>query len=326
MEGECAMTKNKKYLLNAALIIVLAAFLFSCDLPAADAQLDGTWIAVSGAQLEFLNGKYTKTPVIGSVETGTFTISEGYITFNRAGFTPETLPYKLDSTCLTIGTTQYYRNSLGVPDEVEGRWTPFPEYGTALTFLKGKPQKENAGIIEGIFINSMGGKGIYTITNRNVPGSNKLTSVTTHIHGSKISNFVEEQLRISILELFDTALLEPPPYSGEDWWFTVEETRKFFENAAGKAQNLEDQAVIILAMEFFFNSFADETYDYTLEEDPNLNYDYNNVATGKNKLTLRGYGPWGPYIFTYMKLKDSFGDIGPGDPATPNPTDPWQPF
>ncbi|MDR0486859.1 MAG: hypothetical protein LBG91_01295 [Treponema sp.] len=319
---------TKKCLLKAAavLVLVLAAFLFSCDLPAADAQLDGAWIAVSGAQLEFSSGKFTKTPVIGGVETGTFTISEGYITFNRAGFTPETLPYKLESTRLTVGATVYYRNSLGVPDEVEGRWTPYPDYGTALTFLEGKPQKGNAGIIEGIFINSMGGKGIYTISNRNVPGSNKLTSVTTHIHGSSMANFVEERLRISILELFDLALLEPPPYSGEDWWFTVQEARNFFENAAGRAPNLEDQAVIILAMEFFFDNFADQTYDYTLEEDINLNYDYNNVATGKNKLTLRGYGYFGPYIFTYMKLKDSFGDIEQGPGATPNPVNPWQPF
>jgi hypothetical protein len=313
---------NKKNLLSALFVFILAA----CELPIADALLDGTWTAVSGAQLEFLNGKFTRTLVTGGVETGTYTAESGYITFNRSGYTPEKLPYKLDRTCLTVDTTEYYRNSPGIPDEIEGRWTPYPEYGSAISFGKGKPQKGNPGIIEGDFINMMGAKGTYTISNRNIPGSNILTTIPTHVHGSNISTFVEERLRVSILELFDLTLLEAPSYPTEEWWFTLDEMRKFFENAAGKAQTLEDQAMIISAMQFFFYNFESVSYDYSIEEDKELQYDYIIAAGGKNKLTLREYTIYGPYIFTYFKIKDDFGEIGQEPGATPDPTNPWVPF
>jgi hypothetical protein len=308
----------------AALVLVLAA----CDLPAADALLDGTWIAVSGARLEFTNGKFTRTQVAGGVETGTYIAGEGYITFNRSGYTPETLPYNLNGACLTVDTTEYYRNSLGIPEEIEGRWTPYPEYGTAVIFGKGKPQKGNPKIIEGDYIEIMGTKGTYTISNRNLPGSNILTTTPTHVHGSSISTFVQEQLTVNLLELFDLTLIKTPGYDIENWWFTLDEARIFFENAAGKAKTLEDQSLIISALRYFFVALETQVYDYAIEEDKDLYYDYITVAEGKNKLTLRENSQYGAYIFNYFKLKDDFGTIGPGpdDPTFPiNPVDPGDP-
>jgi hypothetical protein len=323
------MIKGKTMYKKGLLIVAVLVFAFmACDLPVADSLLDGTWIAVSGAQLEFTNGKFTRTQVTGSVETGTYTASDGYITFNRSGYTPETLPYNLKGACLTVNTTEYYRNSLGIAEDIEGRWTPFPNYGTAVIFHKGKPQKGNPRIIEGDYTEIMGTKGRYTISNRNLPGSNVLTTTPTHVHGSSISGFVEEQLRVSILELFDLDLLKTPGYDVENWWFTLDEAKAFFENAAGKAKTLEDQSMIIYALKYFFLTLEPQTYDYSIEEDKDLHYDYTTVAQGKNKLTLRENSANSTYIFTYYKLKDDFGQVGPepGAPTDPiNPIDPSDP-
>jgi len=67
------------------------------------------------------------------------------------------------------------------------------------------------------------------------------------------------------------------------------------------------------------------TYDYSIEEDKDLHYDYETVAEGKNKLTLRFYDPiWGAIIYTYLKLKEDFGVIGqPLNPDQQN--DEWAP-
>ena len=322
----------KKNLLSVICAVVIAAapvFVFTvCDLPVADALLDGKWIAVSGARLEFTNGKYTRTLVIGGVETGTYNVADGYITFNRSGYTPETLPYKLNGVCLTIDITEYYRDSFGIAEDIEGKWTPYPEYGTALIFHKGKPQKGNPKIIEGEYTEVMGSKGKYTISNRNLPGSNVLYTIPTHIHGSSISTFVEAQLRVSLLELFDLELLKTPGYDTENWWFTLDETKNFFENAAGKAKTLEDQSLIIAALKYFFIMKEPQAFDYSIEEDKDLYYTYTTVARGKNKLTLRENSEYGIYILSYYKLKDDFGQIGPGDnpPTDPiNPIDPGDP-
>jgi hypothetical protein len=324
----------KSKLLNAVLDAVFAAALVfvitACDLPAADALLDGTWIAVSGARLEFTSGKFTRTLVTGGVENGTYTAGEGYITFNRSGYTPETLPYNLNGACLTIDITEYYHDSFGIAEDIEGRWTPYPDYGSALIFHKGKPQKGNPKIIEGEYTEMMASKGKYTISNRNLPGSNVLHTIPTHVHGSSISTFVEAQLRVSLLELFDLELLKTPGYNTEDWWFTLDETKNFFESAAGKAKTLEDQSLIISALKYFFVMIEPQAYDYSIEEDKDLYYTYTTVARGKNKLTLRENSAYGPYIFSYFKLKDDFGSIGP-DPNGPenpfpiNPIDPDDP-
>jgi len=320
---------NNKNLIAVFGSVVILAFVFAaCDLPTADALLDGTWIAVSGARLEFTNGKFTRTQVTGGVETGTYAAGDGYITFNRTGYTPETVPYNLNGARLTVDVTEYYRDSLGIPEEIEGRWTPYPSYGTAVIFNNGKPKKGNPKIIEGDYVEVMTSKGKYSVSNRNLPGSNVLITTPSHIHGSSISSFIEERLSVRLLELFDPTLLKAPAYDTENWWFALDETRKLFENAAGKAKTLEDQSLIISALEYFFVIMEPQTYDYTIEEDKDLYNDYVTVAQGKNKLTLRENSELGPLIFTYFKLKDDFGQIGP-DPGAPtdpiNPIDPGTP-
>jgi hypothetical protein len=317
----------RKKIVNAVFAALFASALvfMACDLPTTDALLDGTWIAVSGARLEFTGGKFTRTLVTGRVENGTYNAADGYITFNRSGYTPETLPYKLDGARLTIDITEYFRDSFGIAEDIEGRWTPFPGYGTALIFHKGKAQKGNPKIIEGEYTEVMASRGKYTISNRNLPGSNVLHTIPTHVHGSSISTFVEAQLRVSLLELFDLDLLKTPAYDTENWWFTLDETKIFFENAAGKAKTLEDQSLIILALKYFFVSIDPQTYDYSIEEDSDLYETYVTVAQGKNKLTLRENTVYGPNIFNYYKLKDDFGQIGPGSGASTDPLNPIDP-
>jgi hypothetical protein len=340
---------NKKNVLNVVFgtVCIFAAisalvFVFTgCDFPVADLLLDGKWTAVSGAQLEFASGKFTRTTVMGKIETGTYTADGSYLTFNRPGYTPETVSYILKETRLTVDVTDYYRNSPGIPENVDAIWTPYPQYGTSIIFSNGKPQKGNPKVIEGDFVNIMGSKGKYTITNRNIPGSSILTVTPTHVHGSSISTFVENYLTVNILELFDLSLIQTPYYDIAQWWFTLDEARNFFENAAGRAQTLEDQARIISALQAFFYMNEALVYDYSLEEDDDLQNDYLSVAEGKNKLTLRESDPfYGVLIYTYFKLTEDegFWQAGPGedpdtDPINPiDPNDPnggwtpWQPF
>jgi hypothetical protein len=334
---------NKKNILSVATgAVCISALVFvitACDMPTADLQPDGAWVAVSGAQYEFSSGRFIRTTVMGNIEEGTCTTDGEYITFNRSGYTSETLPYSLNKTCLTVNLTEYYRNSFGIPEDISGTWTPYPDYGTAVILHKGKPQKGNPKIIEGEYINIMNSKGKYTISNRNMPGSSVLTSRPTHVHGSNISNFVENYLTVNILELFDLSLIQTPYYDIEEWWFTLDEARNFFESAAGRAQTLEDQARITSALKAYFSMQDTIVYDYSIEEDDDLKNDYVTVAEGKNKLTLRENDPlYGVIIYNYYKMVDDFGQIGPGpdDPTNPiNPIDPndpnggwtpWQPF
>jgi hypothetical protein len=104
--------------------------------------------------------------------------------------------------------------------------------------------------------------------------------------------------------------LQPPAFDAADWWFTLDEAGKFFEEAAGRARTLEEEAQIVAALRYYFAIHVQSVYDYTLEEDKDLLYDYVYAADGINKLTLRENTIYGAMIYTYLKLK--FPDDEPG--------------
>ena len=296
------------------LCAVFALVFITCEHSIADNQLDGKWIAVSGARLEFSHGSFTRMPVAGSAEIGTFTTGNGSITFNRYGYTPETLLYNLEFPRLRIGTVYYYHDSPGIPESVEGLWALYPDaWGGTVIFGKGEPKRGNPETVEGDYIQPMNAKGIYTISKRNLPDTNILTTTPTHVHGSNLATFVQEQLYIHLVELFDMTFLQPPAFDAADWWFTLDEARKFFEEAAGRARTLEEEAQIVSALSYYFSINIQSVYDYTLEEDKDLLYDYVYASAGINKLTLRDDSEWGAMIFTYLKLKDDFGEEDDGD-------------
>jgi hypothetical protein len=302
---------NKFNILLFTVVIVLG--LTTCLHSIADNQLDGTWIAVSGVRLEFYQGNFSRMPLTGSIETGTYTTGDGSITFNRFGYTPEVQPYVLDFPRLRIGAVYYYHDSPGIPEPVEGLWAMYPDaWGGTVIFSKGKPKRGNPEILEGDYVQPMNAQGIYSISKRNLPDTNILTVTPTHVHGSNLATFVQEQLFVHLLELFDMTFLQPPAFDAADWWFTLDEAGRFFEEAAGRARTLEEETQIVSALRYYFSIHIHTVYDYTLEEDKDLLYDYVYAASGINKLTLRDETIYGTMIYTYLRMKDNFEDDDPG--------------
>jgi hypothetical protein len=297
----------------SCIIPALALVLFGAcggDSTEIDTGLNGRWVALNRTRIELNGMSYTRTSAYGVVDTGTFSAAAGYITFSRIGRTPETHEYTLDFPELIIGGVSYYHDSPHEPVDVTGKWLRYPEQGATVTLHPGKrikdENKKDTFDIEGDFDIYMSNKGTYTISNRNLPGQSVLVSVPSHIHGTMIFYFMNIMLPISLLELFDQSIIIPPEHyeDVEEWWFTIDEVREFFEEAASKAVALDVQAQVFAYLDYFLSEYVTLRYDYTVEHDAELTRSYETVAkTGPNKLTLRWTDPasGGVGIYTYYR-------------------------
>jgi hypothetical protein len=305
------MMKKLIFIIAVPALVMFAA----CDSDATemDVSVNGEWLAMNGTRMEMNGLSYTRTSVDGEVNTGTYSAAGGFITFSRIGHTPETLEYTLEFPELRIGGTVYYHDSPNEPVNVEGRWLPYPSQGSAVTFSEGKrlkdENKKETFDIEGDFTVHYQTRGKYTLTNRNLPGQSFMVTVPTHIHGSIIFMFINLQMPISLLELFDASILTPPEAQNdvEEWWFTMDEVRSYFEEAAGKASALDVQASVFRYMRSFLSQNEASRYDYSVEHDRELFYLYSYwsvVENGLNKLTLRTSQGG---IYTYFKWDGETG-------------------
>jgi hypothetical protein len=283
---------NKLFVAVMAATLVLAAC--NNDYTIADTSLNGTWLALNGVQLKLDGMSYIKTPTLGNVETGTYVASEGSITFSRLGHTSETYEYKLEFPQLVIGAVTYYHDSPSEPKQIEGRWFPYPYMGRVVTFGPAKRQKdENKNetlVYEGNFVLYMESKGTYTLSSRNLPGNDRLITTPTHIHGTEIFAFINIMMPIQLLSLFDQTILVPPEKQEdvEEWWFTLEEARRYFEESADKAGDLQTRNEIDYYMNYFLTTHEESLYDYSLEFDDEILYRWPESAAAdqENKLTL----------------------------------------
>ena len=306
----------KKKIYRAVLGIVSAAALIvvatACEYAVADDQLSGSWIGENRIRLKFSQGRYTRTLLTNnSVESGTYTASDGVITYYRHGFSPETQSYTFSFPKLTIGAADYYFDALVEPEDIAGFWTPlysvFGGGASSLIFTQGKGKKENPLIKEGDFIQPFYSKGKYIIRKGHLPNSTVLTTTTTHMHGTDIGGFLENQLVYpNLLELFDMSIFQNPPMiDRSDWWFSEAEIIGLFEDAATRTRNLEEEFQIESAKVFYLaGRIGTGFYDLTLENDPDLEHEMEDVVkTGLNKLSLReGDDPWGIVsIWTFAK-------------------------
>jgi hypothetical protein len=317
--GETAM---KKKLFGAIFAIVSAAaltFVFAaCEYAVADDQLSGSWVAENGIRLQFSQGRFTRTLNNNSVESGTYTASDGMLTYYRHGFSPETQSYTFSFPKLIIGTVNFYYNALVEPEDIAGFWTPlysvFGGGATSLIFTKGESQKENPLIKEGNFIQPFYSKGKYVIHKGHLPHSTVLTTTTTHMHGTDLGGFLENQLVFpNLLELFDMSVFQNPPMiDRSDWWFSEAEILRVFEDAATRTRTLEEEYQIMAAREFYLlGRIGTATYSLTMENDPDLEYEMEYVVkTGLNKLSLReGNDPFGMVsIWTFAKSTLTYGE------------------
>jgi hypothetical protein len=259
-------------------------------------SLDGSWIAQNGAEL-YINGMgYTRTAVNGDVQTGTLAAVDGYITFSRIGHSPETREYTLNFPQLKIGNITYYYNSLSEPIDIAGRWFAYSGLNAALIFYPGKRIRDenNKEIFtrEGEFILYGYFRGKYTISNRNLPDSSILVLTTSHIHGKEIWSYMYayEDVPLDIQELFDHSVLAiPSTFEGlEDWWFTLDEVRDFFEAAADRTTDIVKKDEVNARLEEFIGDYMVEgVYSYTVVYDPDIpNYEHIDMTGVPNKLTL----------------------------------------
>ena len=292
--------------------VILIFVLTTCDFPVADDQLSGSWIGENRIRLTFSQGRYTRMLTDNRVESGTYTASDGTITYYRHGFSPEILPYTFSFPKLTIGAVNYYYDALVEPEDIEGLWTSI--YGgeaSSLIFTRGEGQKENPLIKEGDYIEPFYSKGKYVIRKTHLPGSSILTTTTTHMHGTDIGGFLENQLVYpNLLELFDMSIFQNPSMiDRSDWWFSADEILRIFEDAATRTRDLEEDIQIESAKLFYMERIGVGVYDLSLEHDPDLRNTMEDVVlNGLNLLKLREGDPWGIIlVHSYAKSTLTYG-------------------
>jgi len=286
-----------------ALALALLFVLTACEYSVADDQFTGPWIGENKVRLNFSQGRFTKTLTNNNVESGTYAVSSGNITYYRHGFSPETLPYDFSFPRLTIGAVNYYYDSLVEPEDIAGFWMPLPDYSVllggsaSLIFKEAKSQKGNPLVKEGDIIQPFYSRGKYVIRKSHLPNSTVVTTTTTHMHGADLSGFLKNQLVYpNLLELFDMSVIDDPFIEDrDDWWFSEAEILRLFEDAATRTRNLEEDIQIESTKLFYLEGrIGSATYDLTLEEDLDLQNTMEDVAkTGLNKLSLRQGDPWG---------------------------------
>jgi hypothetical protein len=292
--------KKKLFGLGITSAVILLFVLTACEYAVVDDQLSGSWIGENRIRLKFSQGRYTRTLSDNSVESGTYTTSNGAITYYRHGFSPETLSYTFSFPKLSIGAVNYYYDALVEPEDIAGFWTPFGSVlgggATSLIFTQGEGQKENPLIKEGTFIEPFYSKGKYVIRKSHFPNSTVLTTTTTHMHGTDIGGFLENQLVYpNLLELFDMSIFQNPPMiDRSDWWFSAAEILRIFEDAATRTRDLEEDIQIESTKLFYMERIGTGLYDLSMEHDPDLEYTMEDVVkTGLNRLNLREGDPWG---------------------------------
>jgi len=286
---------------TAACIIVLAFFVFACDYNATGDRLNGTWIAESGASFTFDNSSFTRVPIYGDVETGTYTANDGLIKLSRYGaFIDVTLEYVLEFPYLTIDETKYTSASSvrpPSPPSIDGFWAMppllFVTDGLDIVYKNGEYKGDG---IEGEYDMRATFKGVYNTRRDIVSNTNKLTMSPTHVHGGFIRDFLA-RLPISLFILFDE--IETPAFTQEDsgdvwgafpWWYTPDEIMKFFKDAETRAPTLAVRSELVYARNSFFHNFEPSNYDFSLEFTtvfPEDLYQGQFVTAGaKNQLTL----------------------------------------
>ncbi|MCL2043542.1 MAG: hypothetical protein FWG89_05320 [Treponema sp.] len=305
-----------------AVILASLMLLGACniaDSDTADRRFDGAWVALSGVRLEFNRGNYTRTPVLGEEQTGTFTIDGKTITFYQSGYSPESWEFTLNFPALTIGPITYYRDMDTLPDELRrsgeySRWVRYVDTGiqsltaTIFEFRTTEPIRGYPNVLEGQVLQYSFFRGTYTLRSHAVPGTNVLTMNITHMNGVDLSMFINSNL-IQLESRFDPEALRPPAGMDiSDWWVTAVEVERIFETAASRiGTTLQEQTQITNAMRSYLSIMQTPyIYEYTLEADPLLVENHRTAADGINKLTMRSEDG---NTYTYMLINETSWDF-----------------
>jgi len=282
-------------------IIVLVLIVSACDHNAIGDRLNGTWVAESGVRFTFDNTNFTREPLFGAVETGTYTANDGFITLSHYGaFVDISLKYVLQFPYLTIDEIRYTSASSirpPSPPSIDGFWALPPRLfvssGFNIVFRNGENKGDG---IEGEYNMIATFKGIYNTRHDLISNTNTLVMTPTHVHGSYFKDFLDS-LSVSFFILFDVP--ESPTFTLEDqgevwgmipWWYTPDEALKYFKDAENRAETLAVRSELVHIRNAFFRYFEPRNYQFSLEfttifpDDLDLNLFVTSGA--RNQLTL----------------------------------------
>ena len=293
-----------KILFAATLLVccLFAGLFAGCDFPEASGELNGRWFAYGFSSIEFNNGRFKRTNSGREILQGTYVTEETngqkYITFFSQGNTTEKHPYDIDFPMLTIGDITYYHDSPSVPKSFDGTWYGFFSINSSLNrwparaILLGpmKPQKGNHFVLEGKYQITGYEKGDYYLAAFNMPGSGVFVTMDTHVFGGDLHWFIRNRMPVHLMILFDWEALEHSINQQEHWWFTPEEARKFFIDAAQKAGgDLAIEQQIMNVWNMYMNSIGRTTvYEYGIIKYDEPIYDlFGDEIKGNEVLTLR---------------------------------------
>jgi len=159
-------------------------------------------------------------------------------------------------------------------------------------------------------------RGEQTIRSSPFPGIGTVRMRVTHLNGHGLRSFTQYRLPIDIVGLFGWEVLMPPEESEEfrGWWFTVDEARALFMDAANRAGgNIPYARQILDAMDYMLSPFVyvPSTYRYSVERGVDVYDRYGALMKGIDLLTLSG--PDGS-VWTYQRMDDASGGNS-GGPA-----------
>jgi len=290
------MNTNKLFTVLLLTCLLFTGLVAGCDLPEANGELHGKWVAHGGLSLEFTTGRFTRITTGGEIEKGTYVTDGSNITFHRQGYSPETMQYSLNFPRLIVGGVTYYHDSPRMPDNMEGTWYGFFSLHSNLwpvaAILMGPmtPQKGNPWVMEGEYQITGSSRGEYTISARNMPNTGTYVMTSTHTFGGNLHVFIRNRLPVHLMELFDWEALEKSINDTEHWWFTPDEARKFFTDAAQRAGgDLAIEQQIMNAMYSFMSGVGGTSvYDYSLVKVNGPIYDFwGDEIEGDEILTFR---------------------------------------
>jgi hypothetical protein len=101
---------------------------------------------------------------------------------------------------------------------------------------------------------------------------------------------VNDLSRLELQELFDKDLIKVPETQEgiEDWWFSIDEVKDYFDAAADRTSNIEHKTYVYELLAYFLYEYVVKgTFAYSTVYDPDIPNDYaKKDGVTPNRLTL----------------------------------------
>jgi hypothetical protein len=147
------------------------------------------------------------------------------------------------------------------------------------------------------------------------------------VHGSQLATFASNTVS-SIRELFDWTLLNSPSGDmsvAEEWWFSFDEVRRIFSDAASRGTST-DAASVMISRDRFLAAYEEVlTYTYFIETDelfPLAHVVFSRNPNNVLRLMFDAFGMFGPIRVSQVFYKmdtSALEGLYPDNPEFPLP-------